>query len=173
MAKNMPAMQETQVQSLGVEDTLEKEMATHSSVLTWRVPWTEECGVLQSMGSQRVGHEWVTCTFSFQGICPVVRSYHMFFIHSPIWGVLIALLLAFLPPWALRYTCLCLQLILSTFIKGWMDHHHFLNTLVLGTREPHGHNTFCLDFCDVQVSYRCHKTRRTTVFLVLHVEADT
>ena len=56
--KNLPAMQETQVQSLGREDPLEKEMATHSSVLAWRIPWTEEPGIgLQSMGSQRVGHE--------------------------------------------------------------------------------------------------------------------
>ena len=52
----LPTMQETWVQSLGREDTLEKEMATHSSTLAWKMPWTEECGRLQSMGSQRVGH---------------------------------------------------------------------------------------------------------------------
>ena len=52
--KNPPAMQETWVQSLGCEDPLEKGMATHSSILTWRIPWTEEPGGLQSMGSQRV-----------------------------------------------------------------------------------------------------------------------
>ena len=58
MVKNLPAMQETQVQSLGWEDSLEKEMATHSSVLAWRIPWTEEPGGrLQSMGSLRVGHD--------------------------------------------------------------------------------------------------------------------
>ena len=56
VAQNLPAMQETQVQSLGWEDPLEKEMATHSSILAWRIPWTEEPGGLQSMGSQRVGH---------------------------------------------------------------------------------------------------------------------
>ena len=56
MVKNLPAMQETQVQSLGWEDSLEKGMATHSSILAWRIPWTEEPGGLQSMGSQRVGH---------------------------------------------------------------------------------------------------------------------
>ena len=50
--KNLPAKQETQVQSLGQEDPLEKEMATHSSVLAWEIPWTEEPGRLQSMGSQ-------------------------------------------------------------------------------------------------------------------------
>ena len=55
--KNLPAMQKTQVQALGQEDTLEKEMATHSSILAWRVPWTEEPGRLQSMGLQRVGHD--------------------------------------------------------------------------------------------------------------------
>ena len=54
--KNLPAIWETQVQSLGQEDPLEKGMATHSSILAWRVPWTEEPGGLQSLGSQRVGH---------------------------------------------------------------------------------------------------------------------
>ena len=54
--KNLPAMQETWVRSLGWEDSLEKGVATHSSILAWRVPWTEEPGRLQSMGSQRVGH---------------------------------------------------------------------------------------------------------------------
>ena len=53
-------MQETRVQSLGQEDPLEKEMATHSSILAWRIPWTEEPGGLQSTGSQRVGHDWAT-----------------------------------------------------------------------------------------------------------------
>ena len=63
--KNPPATQETQVQSLGREDPLEREMATHSSILAWRVSWTEEPGGLQSMGSQRVGRGWVTDTFTF------------------------------------------------------------------------------------------------------------
>ena len=57
MVKCLPTMQETQVQSLGREDPLEKEMATHSSILAWKIPWTEEPGRLQSMGSQRVGHQ--------------------------------------------------------------------------------------------------------------------
>ena len=56
MVKNLPAMQETQVQSLDWEDLLEKEMATHSSILACKIPWTEEPGGLQSMGSQRVRH---------------------------------------------------------------------------------------------------------------------
>ena len=55
--KNLPAVQETQVQSLGWEDPVEKEMATHSSILAWKISWTEEPGGLQSMGSQRVGHD--------------------------------------------------------------------------------------------------------------------
>ena len=63
MVKNLPAMQETQVQSLGWEDPLEKRMATQCSILAWRIPWTEEPGRLQSMGSQRVKHDSVTITF--------------------------------------------------------------------------------------------------------------
>ena len=58
--KCLPAMQETWVRSLGQEDPLEKEMASHSSLLGWRIPWTEEPGGLQSMGSQRVRHDWAT-----------------------------------------------------------------------------------------------------------------
>ena len=57
MIKNLPAMWQTQVRSLGWEDPLEKGMATHSSILAWRIPWTEGPGGLQSMGSQRVGHD--------------------------------------------------------------------------------------------------------------------
>ena len=56
MVKNPSAMQETWVQSLGWEDALEKAMATHSSIPVWRIPWTEEPGGLQSMGSQSIGH---------------------------------------------------------------------------------------------------------------------
>ena len=55
--KRLPAMWETQVQSLGQEDPLEKAMATHSSTLAWKIPWMEEPGGLQSMGSLRVGHD--------------------------------------------------------------------------------------------------------------------
>ena len=65
--KSSPAVQEsqeTQVRSLGWEDPLEEEMATHLNILAWRIPWTEEpCG-LQSMGSQRVGHKWATNAFT-------------------------------------------------------------------------------------------------------------
>ena len=55
--KHLPTMRETWVHSLSGEDLLEKEMATHSSILAWKIPWTEETGRLQSMGSQRVGHD--------------------------------------------------------------------------------------------------------------------
>ena len=57
MVKNLPAIQETRVPSLGWEDPLEKRMATHSIILPWRIPWLEEPSGLQSMGSQRVGHD--------------------------------------------------------------------------------------------------------------------
>ena len=57
MGKNLHVMQETQVRSLGWEDPLEKQMATHSSILAWKIPWTEEPGRLQSMGSQKAGHD--------------------------------------------------------------------------------------------------------------------
>ena len=63
--KNLPAMQETKVQSLGQEDPLEKDMATHSSILAWRIPWTKEPGRLQFMGSQRLRHNWDTNTWGF------------------------------------------------------------------------------------------------------------
>ena len=62
MVKNLPAMQETWVRSLGQEDPLEKGMATHSSILVWRIPWTEEPDRLQSKGSQRVRCNLVTKT---------------------------------------------------------------------------------------------------------------
>ena len=57
MVKNLPAMQETQVRSLGWEDPLKKRMTTHSSILAWKIPWTEQPGGLQSMGLQTVGHD--------------------------------------------------------------------------------------------------------------------
>ena len=102
--KHLPPMRETWVPSLGWEEPLEKEMATHSSILAWRIPWTEELGGLQSTGSQRVGHDF-TFTFTFillsifskfhpcccmyQNFLPfkaekyfIVCIYHIKFIHS-------------------------------------------------------------------------------------------
>ena len=63
--KHLPTVWETWVRSLGQEDPLEKEMATHSSTLAWKIPWTEERSMLQSMGSQRVRHDWVTSLYFF------------------------------------------------------------------------------------------------------------
>ena len=68
MVKRLPAMRETQVQSLGWEDPLEKEMATHSSILAWKIPWTEETGRPQTIGSPRVGHDWATSLSLFRVI---------------------------------------------------------------------------------------------------------
>ena len=62
--KSLLAVQETRVRSLGWEDPMEKEMATHSSILAWKIPWMEEFGRLQSMGSQRVRHDWATSLFT-------------------------------------------------------------------------------------------------------------
>ena len=71
---NLSAVQEAQVWSLGRVDPLEKGMATHFGILAWRIPWTEEHGELPSMGSQRVGYNWVTNTFSVQFSCSVVSD---------------------------------------------------------------------------------------------------
>ena len=65
MVKNLPAMQDTWVWSLDLKDPLEKGMATHSNIFAWRIPWTEEPSGLQSMASQRVGHDWVTNIFTY------------------------------------------------------------------------------------------------------------
>ena len=67
--KNLPAVQETQVWSLAQEDPLEKGMTTYFSILAWRIPWREEPGELQSIESQRVGHNWMTNTFTFNEMC--------------------------------------------------------------------------------------------------------
>ena len=74
MVKNPPTKRETWVQSLGQEDPLEKRMATHSSILAWRIPWTEEPGGLQSMGSKRVGHELATEHFLDTGVGTLTRE---------------------------------------------------------------------------------------------------
>ena len=68
IVKNLPAVLKTGIQSLGQEDNLEKGMETHSSILAWRIPWTEEPGGQQSMGSQRVGHDRVTKTHRLKDI---------------------------------------------------------------------------------------------------------
>ena len=87
LVRNLPAVQETQVWSLGREDPLEKGVATHSDTLAWRIPWTEEPGGLQSMGSQRVGHNCAT-NFCFQ-----FSSVHLL---SHVW--------LFATPWIVAWT---------------------------------------------------------------------
>ena len=74
LVQNLPSMQETQVRSLGQEHPLEKGMATHTSNLAWRISWTEDPGGFQSMGSQRVGHDWVTNTHNIISIFLPVNS---------------------------------------------------------------------------------------------------
>ena len=72
--KCLPTMQETQVRSLGPKDLLEEEMVTHSSILTWRIPWTEEPGRLQFMGLQRIRYDWArTHTYLFLGVSLIVQ----------------------------------------------------------------------------------------------------
>ena len=99
MIKNLPTMQETQVGFLGREDLLEKGMATHSSILAWRIPWTEELGRLQSIGLQRVRHNWVTTT------------------HTQIWA---SLVLLFLVPWGVKVGCL-FKIFLFFLMQAWIS----------------------------------------------------
>ena len=82
LVKNLPAMQETWVQFLGREDPLEKGMATHFSILAWRIPWTEDPSGLQSMRSQRVGHDWVTFTLFIYLIIRKLSQVLLFFLTS-------------------------------------------------------------------------------------------
>ena len=84
--KRLPAMWETRVQSLGEGDPLEKAVATHSSILAWKIPWTEEPDGLQSMGSQRVRHDWVTslsfhqwCFYNIKKLCEEFFFWHRIF----------------------------------------------------------------------------------------------
>ena len=81
MVKNLPAMRETQVQCLGRKDPLEKGMATHSNILAWKIPWTEEPGGLQSMGSQRVRHDRATK----HACIPLRGESYSFLLNSPCW----------------------------------------------------------------------------------------
>ena len=85
MVKRLPTVRETQVRSLGLEDSLEKEMATHSSTLVWKIPWMEERSRLQSMGAQRVGHNWAT-SLSLSSIKGQrVENTVIFFSYSIVW----------------------------------------------------------------------------------------
>ena len=79
--KRLPAIWETRVRSLGQEDSLEKEMATYSSTLAWKIPWTEETGMLQSTGCQRVRHDWVTslCVVSMKFLAQAHKDFSPMF----------------------------------------------------------------------------------------------
>ena len=93
MVKNPPVMQETRIWSLGWKDPLEKRLATHSSIFVWRIPWTEEPGGLQSMGSQKVGHNWATNTFTFRLHIHTLSILHTYTCNSHskdlLWGLFI------------------------------------------------------------------------------------
>ena len=90
MVKNLPAIQETWVQSLGREDPLEKEMATHSSIRTWRIPWTVEPRSLQSMGSRTVGHDWAANTHTHTCECHQENEGVLGLLGSRIWESLVS-----------------------------------------------------------------------------------
>ena len=83
MVNNLPAMQETQVRSLAQKDPLEEGMAAHSSILAWKIPWAEEPGRLQSTGSQRVEHNWVTKTHTHARACAYLRTHPEWLFFSP------------------------------------------------------------------------------------------
>ena len=83
--KCLPPVWETWVRSLGREDPLDKKVATHSSILAWRIPWTEEPGRLQSTGSQRVGQDWATSQLLYQEVC---KFYMLLLILKMIWALL-------------------------------------------------------------------------------------
>ena len=114
--KNLPVKQETWVRSLGQEDPLEKGMATHSSILAWRIAWTEEPGGLQSMGSQRVRHDWATDTSTLYMFLWCRWS----FCHHPS-------LSTTLSPVANNYMALfCIKLYDFTLVHGIdLYHHHW------------------------------------------------
>ena len=111
MVKHLPVMQETQVWSLDWEDPLEKEEATHSSILAWKIPWTEDPGRLQSMQLQRVGHDWVTHTHTSSG-CQILCSKVMIFLFQFYWETIEI------------YPCIKFQC-----TEWWLDLHILLNVL--------------------------------------------
>ena len=85
MIKNLPAMQETRVQSLSQKDSLEKGMAIHSNILAWRIPWTEEPGRLQSLVLQRVRYNWVTKPVSYIKRCLIFYPHESTLDHLSLW----------------------------------------------------------------------------------------
>ena len=123
--KRLSTMWETQVQSLGQEDPLEKEMATHSSILAWRIPWTEEPDGLQSMGSQRVNYDKVTNTLTF------TQSFSLFLngsysMYSCVWLLSFVLMSVIVIQVSVSVYCVCVLSCLShiqLFVTPWTVAH--------------------------------------------------
>ena len=137
--KRLPAMQETWVQSLGQEDPLEKEMATHSSTLAWKILWTEKPGRLQSMGSQRVGHDWVTSlsfTFFLIGIKTLWISLWIFILHHSIYylfffGILIiCIFYLFMLASTVNFNLALIAFILFFLVEVWVISSDLSSTLL-------------------------------------------
>ena len=101
MVEHLPTMRETWVQSLGWEDSLQKEIAIHSSTLAWKIPWMEEPGRLQCMGSQRVGHDWTTSLshpyMTTGKTIALTRQTFVSKVMSLLYNMLSRLVIAFLP----------------------------------------------------------------------------
>ena len=129
--KCLSAMQETQVQSLSWEDPLEKEMAAHSSILAWKIPWSVEPGRLLSMGSQRVGHDWATSLTSLHFTVPnkTVAYLYPFGVSNErdrIPGSSFSMHLQSLVTWVLKFTSeiisISVVLIFLKFLHGSYPH---------------------------------------------------
>ena len=131
--KNLPAREEIQVQSLGREDPLEKGTNIHSNILAWRIPWTEEPGGLQSMGSQRVGHNWATEYSTQQQPSPLAWHWKHFMIQSQF--TLSVSFPIILPIWfPHKQAKLCILNLYAFFqLFATLKHpiiHHLLNTFL-------------------------------------------
>ena len=149
--KHLPVMRKTQVRSLSQEDPLEKEMPTHSSILAWRIPWTEEPDGLQSMGSQRVWHDWATTL--------TLRHYHMSMTFKCIiTGILhnllkilifpLDLLPSFTPFFASGISEIPEVTLITIVSKFYWLHNH--NDFLDPSTSPHfcpSHNLYLLDHC--------------------------
>ena len=120
MVKNLLSMQETQVWTLGQEDSLEKEMANHYSILAWRITWTEEPGGLPSMESQRVGHDWATNTHTHTH-----THTHSTYLIGLLWRVNESVhIMLWSQCLARASTDKCFHALLTTVISHHHHHHH-------------------------------------------------
>ena len=139
MVKNLPAMQETQVQSLGWKNFLEKRMATYSSILAWRIPWTEEPGRLLALGLKSVGHNEGTNTFTFNILTATKEGLATWHNHTKL---LYLLNIAFLGlPWWLsgkESTCQCRRSGFDLWVKKIPWRREWQPTSVFLPGKPHG-----------------------------------